>query len=94
MSAISSDQLPTTVNSIYKLNGVRVSQDGNTIIQDKTIYAKRHGLTNKELEGIMQLEISNFMRENPGFAFEKCGEVVKNPDQSRTYPLHFKKVTN
>jgi hypothetical protein len=92
MSATSSDQLPTTVNSISKLNGLRVSQDGNTIIHEKTIYAKRHSLTNKQLEGIMQLEISNFVREHPGYEFEKAGDTKKNDDQSRTYYLHFKKT--
>jgi len=63
------------------------------LVHKKIIYAKRNGLTNKELEAIMQLEISNFVREHPGYEFEKVGTIVKNADQSRTYPLHFKKVT-
>lgn len=76
-----------TVNSLATVN----SRFNNLIIHEKIIYAKRHGLTNKQLEGIMQLEISNFIQANPGFEFEKVGEVKRNPDQSTTYPIHFRK---
>ena len=71
-----------------------VQSIGLLLIHNKIIYAKRKGLTNKELEAIMQLEISNFVREHPGYEFEKVGSVVKNSDRSITYPMHFKKATN
>lgn len=86
--------MSATRNTAIVMNGLKVSQDGNSIIHDKIIYAKRKEFTNKQFEGVMQLEISNFIREHSGFEFEKVGVIVKNSDKSKTYPLHFKKVTN
>ena len=70
------------------------SQGGSLLIYDKIIYAKRKTFTNKEMDGVLQLEISNFIREHPGYEFDKVGVVAKKADRSTVYPLHFKKVTN
>ena len=75
-------------NAIFKNQSI-----GGGLVHNKIIYAKRNGLTNKELEGIMQLEISNFVRNHPSYEFEKVGTIERKADQSTNYPLHFKKAT-
>lgn len=60
------------------------------ITKEKIIYASRIGLSNKELNEILNLEVNYHLRNNPGFRFFMVGEnPVKNKDKSVTFKLHF-----
>jgi hypothetical protein len=78
--------------AIATTNALMAQNFTDGFIHEKIIYAKRNGMTNKELEGVMQLEISNVLRQRSGFEFEGVDKTVKNADQSITYFLKFKKI--
>lgn len=62
---------------------------GTRLILHKTIYAKRKGLTRKELGEIFRIEAETHLRNNPDLGFLKIGDPVENSDRSKTFPMYF-----
>ena len=60
----------------------------NEIIE-KVIYAKRKGLTRKELGEIFEIEINHHLRNHPHLKFLKIGEPEKKQDQSTVFKIYF-----
>lgn len=60
----------------------------NEVIE-KVIYAKRKGLTQKQLGEIFAIEIGHHLRNNPDLLFFKIGEPEKKPDQSTVFKIYF-----
>lgn len=60
----------------------------NNLILNKTIYAKRRGVSTA-VDGIINLEIETHLRNNPALYFLKLGTVKENDDLSKTYQLVF-----
>jgi hypothetical protein len=65
-----------------------MSNDERLILQ-KTIYAKRKGLTSEQMSEIFRLEAMNHLRNNPDLGFVKIGKPVENADRSKTFPMYF-----
>lgn len=56
----------------------------------KTIYAKRKPFSNKELNGVLLLEVQTHLSAHTDLSFVGVGKEVKNADRSLTFPLQFK----
>lgn len=59
----------------------------------KTIYPSRKGKTAKDISDILNLEISEHLRNNPNLKFVKLDGVVTNTDKSKTYTILFASAT-
>lgn len=58
---------------------------------NKIIYAKRFKTTKQQTADVLELEVKNHLRNRPDLEFDRLGEVIENKDQSKTFPLIFRK---
>lgn len=58
---------------------------------NKIIYAKRFKTTKEQMQGILELEVKNHLRNRPDLEFVRLGDVTENNDLSKTFPLIFRK---
>jgi hypothetical protein len=61
----------------------------NALVVNKVIYAKRKGITGKEVNEILKLEIQTHLKNNPGLFFIRVDKPTENNDHSKTFPLIF-----
>lgn len=61
----------------------------NNLIVNKVIYAKRKGISAKEVDAILKLEIQTHLNNNPGIIFLRVEKPTENQDMSRTFKLIF-----